>query len=294
MLSYLRTSLFESNAQTVVNTVNTVGIMGKGLAAEFRKRYPEMFDRYREICSNQLLDVGKLWLWKGPSQWVLNFPTKQHWRQPSKIEYIQSGLEKFVVSFEDRGITEISFPRLGCGNGGLGWDEVRPLMEEYLRPLPIPIYIHDYEVELGLPEHTEIVTSRLRENTFDEFWSDLKLIVAKDAGEFKTIANNSKFTANILPEALQITRGDGREVSIPRSEIFQAWQVLNRGILTRKRLEGRSFSEAYYLIPVLANIPYLRPVQIEKKGEAPMIGLEMTRRTGIQSEDAGQPAIGSS
>lgn len=89
MLTYLRASLFKSDAQTLVNPVNCVGVMGKGLAADFRKRYPEMFARYRELCENQLLDIGKLWLWKSETQWVMSFPTKRHWRSPSKLEFIE-------------------------------------------------------------------------------------------------------------------------------------------------------------------------------------------------------------
>jgi O-acetyl-ADP-ribose deacetylase (regulator of RNase III) len=70
------------------------------------------------------------------------FPTKKHWRSPSKIEYIEKGLEKFARSYEDLEIESIAFPRLGCGNGGLDWNEVRPIMEKYLKPLPIQIYVY--------------------------------------------------------------------------------------------------------------------------------------------------------
>ena len=128
MIIYHRTSLLKSTSQTVVNTVNCVGVMGKGLAAAFKKQYPEMFERYKNICDQKLLDVGKLWLWKGPDQWVLNFPTKKHWRSPSQIEWIEAGLQKFVDHYERQGIKEIAFPKLGCGNGNLDWDIVLSLI----------------------------------------------------------------------------------------------------------------------------------------------------------------------
>lgn len=143
MLTFLSTSLLTSGVQTIVNPVNTVGAMGKGLAAELKKRDPEMFKRYRELCRAGSFHVGQLWLWKGPDQWVLSFPTKEHWRDPSQLSYIQAGLEKFVESYQERGITEIAFPRLGCGHGGLDWGEVRPLMERYLAGLPIRVDVHE-------------------------------------------------------------------------------------------------------------------------------------------------------
>jgi O-acetyl-ADP-ribose deacetylase (regulator of RNase III) len=122
--------------------------MGKGLAAEFKRRYPEMFTAYQRLCQDGKLEIGKLWLWKANDQWVLNFPTKKHWRNPSKLSYVEAGLKKFLAEYERRGIREISFPRLGCGNGGLDWQDVKPLMEQYLRRLPIPAYIHDFEKDI--------------------------------------------------------------------------------------------------------------------------------------------------
>jgi len=86
MLSYVTTSLFDSPAQTLVNTVNTVGVMGKGIAAKFKQRYPEMYTRYREVCAAGQLETGKLLLYRTPNKWVLNFPTKRDWRQPSRVE----------------------------------------------------------------------------------------------------------------------------------------------------------------------------------------------------------------
>lgn len=103
MLMYLRTSLLESNAQTVVNTVNCVGVMGKGIAAAFKQRYPDMFRSYRKLCNEKKLAPGKLWLWQNEAQWVLNFPTKNHWRNGSRLEWIEAGLERFVQEHEKRG-----------------------------------------------------------------------------------------------------------------------------------------------------------------------------------------------
>lgn len=89
----------DSTAQTLVNTLNCVGVMGKGVAKEFKERDPEMFRAYKKICDAKLLAPGKLWLWRGRHGLVLNFPTKLHWRNPSRLEWIEAGLQKFVKSY---------------------------------------------------------------------------------------------------------------------------------------------------------------------------------------------------
>jgi O-acetyl-ADP-ribose deacetylase (regulator of RNase III) len=183
MLTYHRTSLLESQSQTIVNTVNTVGVMGKGLAASLKKEYPDMFRAYKRICDQHLLEIGKLWLWQGPGQWILNFPTKKHWRHPSKLDYVEDGLKKFVASYEAKGIREIAFPRLGCGNGGLIWDDVRPMMHEYLAPLPIRVYIHDFDVAMPTPEHKEY-SPEFAENSFHDFLHDLGHFTERNWGRF--------------------------------------------------------------------------------------------------------------
>jgi O-acetyl-ADP-ribose deacetylase (regulator of RNase III) len=155
MITYIRTNIFESNAQVLVNTVNTVGVMGKGLAKEFKRLYPEMFKTYQKFCEEGTLTVGKLQVYKTPNKWILNFPTKANWRSPSKLEYIEQGLQKFVDNYERLGVKSVAFPMLGCGNGGLSWeDEVKPLMQKYLSDLPIEIFIHIAKQDAYKPEHT--------------------------------------------------------------------------------------------------------------------------------------------
>lgn len=142
MITYLEGDLFTSPAQVIVNPVNTDGVMGKGIALECKKRYPKMFDHYKMCCDKKQLEIGKLMIWYAADYWVLLFPTKKHWHNPSKLEYIEKGLIKFVNTYAEKHIVSIAFPRLGCGNGGLHWDEVKPLMEKYLNPLPIDIFIY--------------------------------------------------------------------------------------------------------------------------------------------------------
>lgn len=134
--------IFESKLQTIVNTVNCYGVMGKGIALEFRKRYPDMFEVYKKQCEDKLIKPGILYLYKKSTPWILNFPTKNHWRYPSKLEYIKIGLEKFSKTYEAKKIKSIAFPQLGTHNGGLNWHDVRKIMYEYLLPLD------DLEVEI--------------------------------------------------------------------------------------------------------------------------------------------------
>lgn len=150
MLTYISINLFKSPAQTLVNTVNTVGVMGKGIAKTFKQLYPEMYQEYRQLCQEKRLTTGKLHIYRTPNKIVVNFPTKQHWRKPSKIEYIEAGLEEFVKVYGRYGISSVSFPQLGCGNGELDWDQqVKPVMEHHLKNLPIPVYIHLYPAGQG-------------------------------------------------------------------------------------------------------------------------------------------------
>ena len=135
--------LFESRAKTLVNTVNCVGVMGKGIALEFKKRYPAMFEEYEQLCSRKEVAPGKPYHYSdlyGTS--IINFPTKDHWRSPSKFSYIASGLDWFRANYKKYHITSVAFPPLGCGNGGLPWTVVGPLMYEKLHDLPIDIEIY--------------------------------------------------------------------------------------------------------------------------------------------------------
>lgn len=147
MASELRQgNLFDcaTEVQTLVNTVNTRGVMGKGLALEFRQRYPAMYKDYRRRCREGRVRVGEPYLYAAQHPWVLNFPTKDDWRRPSRLEWIEAGLQYFVEHYAEWGITSIAFPQLGAQLGGLPWEAVRPLMQRYLDPLPIRVLIVEY------------------------------------------------------------------------------------------------------------------------------------------------------
>ena len=140
-------NIFNTKAQTIVNTVNCVGVMGKGIALVFKLRYPNMFEIYQEYCKQRLISIGKLWIYKGEpnSPWVLNFPTKTHWKLPSEYEYIELGLQKFLDTYKEKGITSIAFPLLGTNNGGLDQNKVMDIMLTYLSKCDIPVEIYQYD-----------------------------------------------------------------------------------------------------------------------------------------------------
>lgn len=138
--------IFDADVDAIVVTVNTVGEMGAGLALEARLRFPEMFVAYRAQCESGSLDVGTLWLWSGSTPQVLCFPTKRHWRNPSQVRYLRSGLERLTENYGNWGLRRVALPHLGADRGGLDWTEqVRPLVYELLDPLPdLDVTVYGY------------------------------------------------------------------------------------------------------------------------------------------------------
>jgi O-acetyl-ADP-ribose deacetylase (regulator of RNase III) len=134
--------MFESPAQTLVNTVNTVGVMGKGVALEFKRRFPEMFADYRRRCQRGEVWLGRPYLYERPTPpHVLNFPTKAHWRAVSRLKDIVQGLEHLEQHYQEWGITSLAVPPLGCGQGGLDWSVVGPTLFQHLSRLRIPVQL---------------------------------------------------------------------------------------------------------------------------------------------------------
>ena len=140
MNSFTEGNLLEASAEALVNTVNTVGVMGKGIALMFKEAFPENYRLYREACQTKNVKIGHVFATErrdfvsGP-KWIINFPTKEHWRAPSQIEWIRDGLADLRRFIEEHSIRSIALPPLGSGNGGLDWREVRSLIVEAFEPL---------------------------------------------------------------------------------------------------------------------------------------------------------------
>jgi hypothetical protein len=119
--------------------------MGAGLALEFRLRYPEMHEKYIELCKQKMIKIGTLWIYKAPDRFILNFPTKTDWKYPSKLAYLEAGLSKFVQTYADKGITSVAFPMLGADKGGLSQDLSLNTITQYLSNIPIDVEVYRYD-----------------------------------------------------------------------------------------------------------------------------------------------------
>ncbi len=135
--------LFQSEAQTLVNTVNCEGVMGKGVALEFKKRFPDMYADYVVRCEQHQVKLGQPYLYKSLShQWILNFPTKDRWRMATRLDDIVRGLEYLLADYEKWGITSLAVPPLGCGQGQLEWRVVGRTLYQYLMKMRIPVELY--------------------------------------------------------------------------------------------------------------------------------------------------------
>lgn len=136
MMTFTQGNLLDAHTEALVNTVNTVGVMGKGIALMFKEAFPQNFRAYENACKQKKVNVGTIFVTENPTlsgpRWIVNFPTKKHWRQPSKMEWIIEGLEDLRQFIEQQHIRSIALPPLGAGNGGLDWSKVRPEVERIL------------------------------------------------------------------------------------------------------------------------------------------------------------------
>jgi O-acetyl-ADP-ribose deacetylase (regulator of RNase III) len=150
MIELRRGDLLKQNAEALVNAVNCVGVMGRGIAFQFRKAFPENFKIYEAACKRGEVKPGEMLVFDTHQvtnpRYIINFPTKRHWRDQSRITDIESGLEALVKEVHDRGISSMAVPALGCGLGGLKWSEVRPRIEKAFAKVP------DVQVWLFEPE----------------------------------------------------------------------------------------------------------------------------------------------
>ena len=139
MIKFTQGNLLDAEVEAVVNTVNTVGVMGKGIALMFKEAFPENLKEYVAACKREDVKVGLMFVTErrqlmGP-KWIINFPTKKHWRHPTKMEWITEGLQDLRRFVEEKNIRSLAVPPLGCGAGGLDWNDVRPAIEEALNAL---------------------------------------------------------------------------------------------------------------------------------------------------------------
>lgn len=281
MLTYLNISLFDSPAQTLVNTVNTVGVMGKGIALVFKQLYPEMYEQYRELCLANKLDIGKLYIYRTPNKIIVNFPTKKHWRSRSRVEYIEAGLEEFARTYHKYGISTVSFPQLGCGNGELDWErQVQPIMERYLKDLPIPVYIHFYPISPDFvperldPEYAKQVQLERQILSFAQVWQDLQAKVSIQSTQLNL------FTPAIEMDEERIVFQSPvcQPIIIHRQDVEDLWNTLRlRGTITSEDIPQsiRINNAVQLLFDFLSQLPYIQPINLKPiRRPKPIDGLQ--------------------
>lgn len=152
MIKFLQGDLLQSNAEALVNTVNTVGVMGKGIALQFKNQYPKNYKIYKEACKKGELKVGEVLVVKDGDilceKYIVNFPTKSHWRSSSKLSYIREGLAALKESIREYNIKSVAIPPLGCGNGGLDWNIVKPMIIDALGEVDIDIFVYEPNLQI--------------------------------------------------------------------------------------------------------------------------------------------------
>ena len=150
MIVLTRGNILVSSAQTLVVPVNTEGVMGKGLAEQFKRGFPEVYPAYKRACRDRYFARHRNFLYPVKDKIILCMPTKTLWRYPSKIEWIETAVKDIALNYEKYGITELAIPPVGCGEGNLPWESVKPLLYKYLDPLPITVqvYVPPHEVLL--------------------------------------------------------------------------------------------------------------------------------------------------
>jgi len=167
MIRYTQGNLLASKAQALVNTVNTVGVMGKGIALQFKEAYPENFRLYKKACDAGELRPGKLLITHERNAFgekvIINFPTKTKWWLKSSYLYIEDGLKALAEAIQRHGMQSVAIPPLGCGNGGLQWEKVRALIEQYLSDSPAEIIVYEPNpnIKEELQQSTKAKTAKL-------------------------------------------------------------------------------------------------------------------------------------
>lgn len=147
MIKYTQGNILEADVEAVINTVNIVGVMGKGIALQFKEFYPENYKLYKKACDNGALKMGKMFVTETNKltnpKYIINFPTKNHWRSFSKIEYISDGLDDLKKVIKEKDIKSVAIPPLGAGSGGLSWSQVESIIISSLSNLDIDVLIYE-------------------------------------------------------------------------------------------------------------------------------------------------------
>ena len=259
MIKVLIGDLFTSKAQTIVNTANCVGVMGKGIALQFKKRFPDMYRDYEERCRRKEVKLGRPYLYKTMlPPYILNFPTKDHWRSVTNLADIERGLQYLHNYYKEWGITSMAVPPLGCGEGQLEWRIVGPTLYRFLSRMDIPVELYapygtpHEELQLSFLEsggtYDASVTAMPEPKWVQPAWVALveivRLIEKQTYRHFigRTIFQKIAYvaTANGLPTDLKFEKKSYGPFSADLKKVYA--RLLNNGLIEEESVNEKAFS----------------------------------------------------
>lgn len=191
MIRYAKGDILEAHTEALVNTVNSVGVMGRGIALQFKRAFPGNFKAYEAACKRGEVQPGRMFVYETSElspRFIINFPTKVHWRGKSRLEYIEAGLEALIAEIKQRGIRSIAIPPLGSGLGGLDWAEVRPLIDRAMSTIP------DIDVVVYEPARTQVVGRAIKDAERSRM----------TAGRAALVALMNRYLAGLLDPAINL------------------------------------------------------------------------------------------
>jgi hypothetical protein len=279
MIITVACDVFLSPATVLVNPVNTAGVMGSGISAEFKRFFPAIFEEYRALCDAGKFKLGRVWLARSANKRILHLPIKSHWRAAARREDIEAGVQLLASRWADWGIGSLAFPEFG--DGELRWEsDIRPLLESALGALPIPVYLHTYDQKLDTGRNLRRLDALLNKPpawvNMARFWRDLRRGLSKVGGQLTSL-DQQGFSAQIEVTArrtrLMITPADGGEaVVLLESQLTELWVALqSAGLLMAWQFPGALEVYTPYLIPLLDVLEYVMAVKTGITGEHGML-----------------------
>ncbi len=267
MLISVETEVFLSPAHTLVNTVNTAGVMSSGVSAEFKRFFPGAFSHYRSLCESGQLQPGRLFFYRADFRDLIHLPIKSHWRTTATAQALESGLQKLADTWADYGIHSLAITQFA--EGELEWNSVvKPLLETYLAPLPIPVYLHRSDASdprRSVRQIDQFLNLPAADVPIDRLWRDLGRVVRRVYGQFT--ASDGREVRIAQESGARFKRmlftPDGEApIAINESVLSEFWTMVKAAkLLLPAQFPGGLEAVAPYLLAVLAKTDYVRVVR---------------------------------
>lgn len=284
MLTTVYGDLFASPARVLLNPVNTVGTMAAGLSESFRQIYPDMFAQYQSLCEADALNMGQVFLYRTPHKWILNVPIRKHYRAAVRLDSVAQALQKIATIYAAQGITSLSMPVPGAGEG-VTQDEVLPMLESYLGSLPLMVYVH-LPADERLPEQRQHLQTTARwlhgtprDITFDSFVRGISSI-ARRYTTLPTLLDERPFQIQLRQEeapprrlSLRLTPHGGEPFFLPLTMLRDLWQyIVMAGYVHPANLPSGMDAIGAELVTLVCRLSYVRPVLMALRDASPVVG----------------------